>query len=212
MCQFQVAYPDREVGLVFESTSPASPTEMDVNTENVTETSRISKDEPQKTLVDNTFRGRGFRSRGRMSRDGMRGGRGMIKGFGPPGYGRDRGREGAMKGFAPMRGMRRMRPYPDMRGHRGRGGPMGMGPPPPPPPMHLRGPFPPMHRHGPRPPPSSRSPCFQRASSTPSRLRHAPPWTSTPLSPPRPKRLPQWTSLSSSSPPTWQRPEVARAP
>lgn len=48
------------------------------------------------------------------------------------------------------RGMRRMRPYPDVRGHRGRGGPMGMGPPPPPPPlpppMHLRGPFPPMPR------------------------------------------------------------------
>ncbi|KAJ4928769.1 hypothetical protein JOQ06_004394 [Pogonophryne albipinna] len=92
---------------------------MDANTENMTETSRISKDEPQKTLVDNTFRGRGFRSRGRMSRGGMRGGRGMIKGFGPPGYGRGRGREGAMNGFAPMRGMRRMRPYPDMRGHRG---------------------------------------------------------------------------------------------
>ncbi|KAF3849923.1 hypothetical protein F7725_019642, partial [Dissostichus mawsoni] len=130
---------------------------MDAETEeNVTETSRISKDEPQKTLLDNTFRGRGFRSRsrgGRMSRGVMRGGRGMIKGFGPPGYGRGRGREGAMNGFAPMRGMRRMRPYPDMRGHRGRGGPMGMGPPPPPPPMHLRGPFPPMHRHGPRPPP-----------------------------------------------------------
>lgn len=44
-----------------------------------------------------------------------------------------------------------MRPYPDLRGHRGRGGPMGMGPPPPPlppppPPMHFRGPFPPMPR------------------------------------------------------------------
>ncbi|XP_033999629.1 splicing factor 3B subunit 4 [Trematomus bernacchii] len=138
---------------------------MDADTEeNVTETSRISKDEPQKTLVDNTFRGRGFRSRGQgglMSRGGMRGGRGMIKGFGPPGYGRGRGREGAMNGFAPMRGMRRMRPYPDMRGHRGRGGPMGMGPPPPPPPMHLRGPFPPMHRHGPRPPPPPGHPAFR---------------------------------------------------
>ncbi|KAL3052438.1 hypothetical protein OYC64_005061 [Pagothenia borchgrevinki] len=56
---------------------------MDADTEeNVTETSRISKDEPQKTLVDNTFRGRGFRSRGqggRMSRGGMRGGRGHDK-------------------------------------------------------------------------------------------------------------------------------------
>lgn len=38
-----------------------------------------------------------------------------------------------------------MRPYPDLRGRRGRGGPMGMGPPPPPPPMHLRGPFPPRY-------------------------------------------------------------------
>lgn len=52
------------------------------------------------------------------------------------------------------RGMGRMRPYPDLRGHRGRGGPMGMGPPPPlpppppplPPPMHFRAPFPPMPR------------------------------------------------------------------
>lgn len=49
------------------------------------------------------------------------------------------------------RGLRRMRPYPDLRGHRGRGGAMGMGPPPPPPPMHLRGPFPP--RYTPNSPP-----------------------------------------------------------
>lgn len=46
----------------------------------------------------------------------------------------------------PFRGMGRMRPYPDLRGHRVRGGPMGMGPPPPPPPPHLRGPFPPIPR------------------------------------------------------------------
>lgn len=38
-----------------------------------------------------------------MSRGGMRGGRGMIKGFGPPGYGRGRGKDGAMNGYAPMR-------------------------------------------------------------------------------------------------------------
>lgn len=52
------------------------------------------------------LRGRGFKSRGRggrMSRGSMRGGRGMIKGFGPPGYGRGRGKDGAINGFAPMR-------------------------------------------------------------------------------------------------------------
>ena len=38
-----------------------------------------------------------------MNRGGMRGGRGMIKGFGPPGHGRGRGKDGAMNGFAPMR-------------------------------------------------------------------------------------------------------------
>ncbi|KAI3363717.1 hypothetical protein L3Q82_001333 [Scortum barcoo] len=111
--------------------------------------------------------GRGFKGRGRggrMSRGGgMRGGRGMMKGFGPPGHGRGRPKDGGMNGFAPMRGMRRMRPYPDLRGHRGRGGPMGMGPPPPPPPppMHLRGPFPPMPRHGPPPPPPPGHPAFR---------------------------------------------------
>lgn len=38
-----------------------------------------------------------------MSRGGMRGGRGMVKGFGPPGRGRGRGKDGAMNGFGPMR-------------------------------------------------------------------------------------------------------------
>ncbi|AWP20092.1 putative wiskott-Aldrich syndrome protein -like [Scophthalmus maximus] len=47
----------------------------------------------------------------------MRGGRGMMKGFGPPGHGRGRVRGGAMNGFAPMRGMGRMCPYPNLRGH-----------------------------------------------------------------------------------------------
>lgn len=52
------------------------------------------------------LRGRGFRGRGRggrMSRGVMRGGRGMMKGFGPPGHGRGRLKDGAMNGFAPMR-------------------------------------------------------------------------------------------------------------
>ncbi|XP_031178051.1 histidine-rich glycoprotein isoform X1 [Sander lucioperca] len=139
---------------------------MDADTEEkVTRTSKISKDESQKPLIDNKSRGRGFKSRGRggrMSRGGMRGGRGMMKGFGPPGYGRGQAKDGILNGFAPMRAMRRMRPYPDLRGHRGRGGPMGMGPPPPPPPsMHLRGPFPPMPRHGPPPPPPLGHPGFR---------------------------------------------------
>lgn len=50
------------------------------------------------------LRGHGFKGRGRggrMGRGGMRGGRGMMKGFGPPG--RDRLKDGAMNGFAPMR-------------------------------------------------------------------------------------------------------------
>lgn len=54
----------------------------------------------------NLFRGHGFKGRGRggrMSRGGMRGGRGMMKGFGPPGYGRGRQKDGPMNGFAPMR-------------------------------------------------------------------------------------------------------------
>ncbi|KAM7367842.1 hypothetical protein PAMP_014113 [Pampus punctatissimus] len=130
---------------------------MDADTEEtvteISKTQRNLKDESERPINENKARGRGFRGRGRgvwMSRGGMRGG--MIKGFGPPGHGRGRGKDGAMNGFAPMRGMGRMRPYPDMRGHRGRGGPMGMGPPPPPP-MHLRGPFPPMPRHRPPPPP-----------------------------------------------------------
>ncbi|XP_067338804.1 splicing factor 3B subunit 4 isoform X2 [Channa argus] len=126
---------------------------MDADTgEKMTETSKISKDESE-----SKSRGRGSKVRGRggrMSRGGMRGGRGMMKGFGPPGYGRGRMKDGSMNGLAPMRGMVRMRPYPDLRGHRSRGGPVGMGPPPPPPPPppHLRGPFSPIPRHGPPPP------------------------------------------------------------
>lgn len=38
-----------------------------------------------------------------MSRGGMRGGRGMMKGFGPPGHGRGRPKDGGMNGFVPMR-------------------------------------------------------------------------------------------------------------
>ncbi|XP_034384057.1 basic salivary proline-rich protein 3 [Cyclopterus lumpus] len=139
---------------------------MDGDTEEkVTETSKTSKEESQRPLMGHTFRGHGFKSRdggGRIGRGGMHGGRGLMKGFEPPGYGRGRAKEGTMNGFAPMRGMRRMRPYPDPRSHRGRGGPMCMGPPPPPPhPMHLRGPFPPMPRHGPHPPPPPGHPGFR---------------------------------------------------
>lgn len=57
-------------------------------------------------LISLLLRGRGFKGRGRggrMSRGGMRGGRGMMKGFGPPGHGRGRLRDGTMNGFAPMR-------------------------------------------------------------------------------------------------------------
>ncbi|XP_018528137.1 splicing factor 3B subunit 4 isoform X2 [Lates calcarifer] len=143
---------------------------MDADTEEkLTETSKTSKDESERPVIENKSRGRGVKGRGRggwMSRGGLRGGRGMMKGFGPPGHGRGRMKDGAMNGLAPMRGMGRMRPYPDLRGHhRGRGGPMGMGPPPPPPPppppMHLRGPFPPMPRHGPPPPPPPGHPGFR---------------------------------------------------
>ncbi|XP_056284531.1 basic salivary proline-rich protein 2 isoform X2 [Pseudoliparis swirei] len=145
---------------------------MDGDTEKkVTESSKNPKEESQRPLMDHTFRGHGFKSRGgggRIGRGGMRGGRGMMKGFEPPGYGRGRSKEGAMNGFTPMRGMRRMRPYPDPRNHRGRGGPMGMGgpmcmgPPPPfPPPMHMRGPFPPMPRHRPHASPPPGHPGFR---------------------------------------------------
>lgn len=51
-------------------------------------------------------RGRGFKGRGRggrMNRGGMRGGRSMMKVFGPPGHGRGRPKDGPMNGFAPMR-------------------------------------------------------------------------------------------------------------
>ncbi|XP_056284535.1 uncharacterized protein si:ch211-51e12.7 isoform X5 [Pseudoliparis swirei] len=96
---------------------------MDGDTEKkVTESSKNPKEESQRPLMDHTFRGHGFKSRGgggRIGRGGMRGGRGMMKGFEPPGYGRGRSKEGAMNGFTPMRGMRRMRPYPDPRNHRG---------------------------------------------------------------------------------------------
>lgn len=53
-----------------------------------------------------SLRGRGFRGRGRgghMGRGGMRGGRGMMKLFGPPGRERGRGKDGATNGFGPMR-------------------------------------------------------------------------------------------------------------
>ncbi|XP_070399107.1 uncharacterized protein si:ch211-51e12.7 isoform X3 [Nothobranchius furzeri] len=107
-----------------------------------------------------------------MGRGGVRDGRGGMKGFGPSGCERGRAKDGAMNGSRPMRGMGRIQPYPDMRGHQGRVGLMGMRPPPLPPPhhhlppppphphihpRHFRGPFPPMPRHG-GPPPSPLGP------------------------------------------------------
>ncbi|XP_036066537.1 basic proline-rich protein isoform X1 [Oryzias melastigma] len=154
---------------------------------NTTRNSKGAKEELEKSAANTFSRGRGFRGHGRggrMGRGSMRGGRGMIKGFGPPGRGRGRGMDGAMNGFGPMRGMGRMQPYPDMRGFRGRGGPVGMGPPfppplspppPPPPPMHLRGPLPPMPRHGPRPPPPPCFPGFRGPPPLPGGMRPARP-------------------------------------
>lgn len=55
-------------------------------------------------LVLSLPRGHGFKGRGRggrMGRGGVRGGRGMMKGFGPSG--RERPKDGPMNGFAPMR-------------------------------------------------------------------------------------------------------------
>lgn len=49
-------------------------------------------------LVFSPLRGRG--RGGRMSRGG---GRGMMQGFGPPGHGRGRPKDGPMNGCGPMR-------------------------------------------------------------------------------------------------------------
>ncbi|XP_056098800.1 histidine-rich glycoprotein isoform X2 [Rhinichthys klamathensis goyatoka] len=143
----------------FGSKMEAEAEQVEETTEVMEATETPSQEEPSS---DNKFRGRGMKFRGRGGRmgRGIRGGRGMMmmmKGFRPPGHMRGRGRDGFTNGFGPMRrGMGRTWPYPDMRGRRGRGGPMGMnlGPPPPPPHhMHMRGPPPHMHRHGPPPPP-----------------------------------------------------------
>ncbi|XP_051544461.1 basic salivary proline-rich protein 1-like [Myxocyprinus asiaticus] len=145
---------------------------MDAETQQVEETTEVkatdtpTKEEP---VTDSKSRGRGVKGRGRGGRMGRggRGGRGMMlmKGFRPPGHMRGRGRDGFSNGFVPMRrGIGRTWPYPDMRGRRGRGGPMGMHlglPPPPPPPMRMRGPPPPMHRHGPPLPPPPGHPGFR---------------------------------------------------
>nr|XP_057913221.1 uncharacterized protein si:ch211-51e12.7 isoform X2 [Doryrhamphus excisus] len=121
----------------------------------------ISKTTPKGDFgrLTNQFRGRGFRGRGRGGLMSRGGGRGMMKVISPPLHGRGPINDGLMNGFSPMRAMGRMRPYPDPRGHRGRFGPIGMGPPPPP--MHLRGPFPPMPRHGPPPLPPPGHPAFR---------------------------------------------------
>ncbi|XP_031437680.1 collagen alpha-3(IV) chain isoform X6 [Clupea harengus] len=154
---------DAETEQVEEQTDiPAAPAE---------ETPPETKNRPGKHL-DRGVKGRG---RGcRMGR-GWRGGRGMMKAFGPPGRGRGRGHDGLMNGFGPMRrGMGGMRPYPDLRGRGGvRGGPRGMGPPPPPPPpLHLR-PYPPMHRRG--PPPLPLGPPGFRGCPPPPRGHSSPP-------------------------------------
>lgn len=52
-------------------------------------------------LVFSPLRGRG--RGGRTSRGGMRGGRGMMQGFGPPGHGRGRPEDGPMNRCGPMR-------------------------------------------------------------------------------------------------------------
>lgn len=38
-----------------------------------------------------------------MGRGSMRGGRGLMKGYGPPGHGRGRPKDAPMNGFAPIR-------------------------------------------------------------------------------------------------------------
>ncbi|XP_031437675.1 uncharacterized protein si:ch211-51e12.7 isoform X2 [Clupea harengus] len=82
---------DAETEQVEEQTDiPAAPAE---------ETPPETKNRPGKHL-DRGVKGRG---RGcRMGR-GWRGGRGMMKAFGPPGRGRGRGHDGLMNGFGPMR-------------------------------------------------------------------------------------------------------------
>ncbi|XP_034018576.1 cleavage and polyadenylation specificity factor subunit 6 isoform X2 [Thalassophryne amazonica] len=125
-----------------------------------TEGKMASKTESEKPVTESKHRfRRGSKGRGHgkgvlMNRGGTRGGRAMMKVLIPPGRGRGQGKDGAINGFAPMRRMVRMRPYPELRGHRGRGGPMGMRPLPLPPlPMHFRDPFLPMPRHRLPPPP-----------------------------------------------------------
>ncbi|XP_028295799.1 basic salivary proline-rich protein 3 isoform X2 [Gouania willdenowi] len=140
---------------------------MDSDTkEKSTEIPKSSKVESENPVIETkSSRGRGVRGGGRgwgALRGGGHGGRGVIKSFGPPGHVRGRGTNGAMNGFLPIRGTGRMQPYPDFGGHRGRGGPWGMGPPPPPPPLHFRGPFPPPPRHRPPTPPPLRHPGFMR--------------------------------------------------
>ncbi|KAL1246571.1 hypothetical protein QQF64_034578, partial [Cirrhinus molitorella] len=145
----------RRVGLTRREAKGKS-SDMDADTEQVEETSEVMEatetPSQDQSSADSKIRGRGGKMRGRGGRmpRGFRGGRGMMmmKGY-PPGPMRGRGRDGFTNGFGPMRrGMGRTWPYPDMRGRRGRGGPMGMNlgpPPPPPPPMHMRGPPPHMH-------------------------------------------------------------------
>ncbi|XP_056424163.1 splicing factor 3B subunit 4-like isoform X3 [Hyla sarda] len=89
------------------------------------------------------FRGRGNRGRGNFVGRAMKG---------PLPLGREKFLNKPMNGMVPMRrGMGRMHPYMDPRGHRGmRGRPPGFLPPPPPPlhPREMGEPFPP-----PPPPP-----------------------------------------------------------
>ncbi|RVE55840.1 hypothetical protein OJAV_G00230100 [Oryzias javanicus] len=109
----------KDFGYHIHSTSFASLSDMNADRENnTTGNSKSAKEEFEKSAAFS--RGRGFRGHGRggrMGRGSMRGGRGMMKGFGPPGRGRGRGMDGAMNGFGSMR-MGRMQPYPDMRGFR----------------------------------------------------------------------------------------------
>ncbi|KAL6459705.1 hypothetical protein MHYP_G00314640 [Metynnis hypsauchen] len=82
----------------------ATAEQLDESTE-ITETTEMPAEE-EPAPDSNKSRGREFRGRGRGGRMGRggRGGRAMMnKGFGPPGRGRGRSRDGFMNGFGPIR-------------------------------------------------------------------------------------------------------------
>ncbi|XP_075869662.1 uncharacterized protein LOC142879965 [Nelusetta ayraudi] len=152
---------------------------MDAKTETtIKEPLKTSPNGSEKSLTDNEAKGRGFQGwGGHVGRGHLHGEPGPMKGFAPPGFERGPMYDGPMNGFAPMRGMRRMRPYPDLRGHRRWDRRMHMAPPPHPLPppvplMHHTVPFPP--RHGPPPSPPPNHP-FSRGRAPHPRGRCMPP-------------------------------------